>query len=76
MGKTKTKFTENFGLHIDELSQFSAITTQTVIIMGGSGIKTENCQFQKFQFFQNCRFSVLIPNPPGIVTVWVVLALN
>ena len=56
MGKTKTKFTENFGLHIDELSQFNAITTKTVTIPGGSGIKTEKRQFWKFQFFQNCRF--------------------
>ena len=38
MGKTKTKFTENFGLHIDELSQFSAITNQTVTIPKESGI--------------------------------------
>ena len=70
------QFSEKFGLHIDELSQLSAITTQTVTIPGGSGIKTEKRQFWKFQFLQNCLFSVLIPDPPGIVTVWVVPALN
>ena len=70
------QFSENFGLHLDELSQFSAITTKTVTIPGEPGIKTEKRQFWKFQFFQNCRFSVLIPDPPGIVTVCVVIALN
>ena len=33
-GKRKTQFPENFGLHLDELSQFSAITTQTVNMPG------------------------------------------
>ena len=45
--KTKTQFPKNFGLHLDEMSQFSAITTQTVTIPGGSGIKTEKRQFWK-----------------------------
>ena len=45
--KTKTQFPENFGLHSNELSQFSAITTQTVTIPGGSGTKTEKWQFWK-----------------------------
>ena len=72
----KMQFSEKFGLHIDELSQLSAITTQTVTIPGGSGIKTEKRQFWEFWFFENCRFSVLIPDSPGIVTVLVVIALN
>ena len=33
-----TKFTEKLRLHLDELSHFSAITTQTVTIPGGLGI--------------------------------------
>ena len=70
------QFSKNFGLRLDELSQFSAITTKTVTIPGESGIKTEKRQFWKNQNFQNCRFSVLIPDSPGIVTVWVVPALN
>ena len=70
------QFSKNFGLRLDELSQFSAITTKTVTIPGESGIKMEKRQFSKNQNFQNCRFSVLIPDPPGIVTVWVVIALN
>ena len=74
--KTKTQFPENFGLHLNEFSQFSASTTQTVTIPGGSGIKTKKRQFWKNGNFQNCRFSVLIPDSPGIVTVWVVQALN
>ena len=45
--QTETEFPEHFGLHLDELSQFSAITTQTVTIPGGSGIKTEKRQFWK-----------------------------
>ena len=73
---TKMQFSENFGLRLDELSQFSAITTKTVTIPGESDIKTEKRQFSKNQNSQNCRFSVLIPDPPGIVTVWVVPALN
>ena len=74
--KTETEFPENFGLHLDELSQFSAITTKTLTIPGELDIKTEKRQFSKNQNSQNCRFSVLIPDPPGIVTVWVVIALN
>ena len=70
------QFSENFGLHLDELSQFSAITTKSVTFPGEPGIKTEKRQFWKFRFFQNCRFSVLIPDPPGIVTVCVVIAIN
>ena len=39
------KFTEKFGLHIDELSQFSAITTQAVTIPEESGIENKKRQF-------------------------------
>ena len=46
--KTKTRFPENFGLHLDELSQFSAITTKTVTIPGEPGIKSEKRQFLNF----------------------------
>merc|ERR1712055_586367 len=56
MGQTKTKFTDNVGPHLDELSQFSAITTQTITFPGGSGMRTQKRQFWKNQNFQNCRF--------------------
>ena len=70
------QFSKKFGLRLDELSQFSAITTKTVTIPGESGIKTEKRQFSKNQHSQNCRFSVLIPGSPGKVTDLVVIALN
>ena len=45
MGQTKTKFTDNVGPHLDELSQFSAITTQTITFPGGPGMRTQKRQF-------------------------------
>ena len=50
-GNTEVRFSENFGLHLDELNQFRAITTQTISFPERRRTKTEKLKFRKIGVF-------------------------